>query len=431
MSEIDGWVTSALPYLLEQMKSGGTPDTSRSDFYGGDIPFVSIEDMTACGKSLKKTKKKITDAGLKNSNCWVVPVGSILYSIYATIGMPRINLIPVATNQAILALLHKKGKIDNEYLFYWLESIRPRVLNLASQTTQSNLNATTVKGFAVAHPTALNEQTKIAEILSTVDQAIEQTEALIAKQQRIKTGLMQDLLTRGIDEHGQLRTEQTHAFKDSPLGRIPVEWEVAQLGEVGDISAGVTLGKSYEGPDTVELPYLRVANVQDGYLDLSEMKSIRVPNNQIEKYVLKVGDVLMNEGGDFDKLGRGAVWRGQVSVCLHQNHVFKVRPHTEKLASDFLAAVSASPYGKSFFMMASKQSTNLASINSTQLKAFPIPLPDYQEQIRIQTQFNRLAEVLNGSAAELKKQRALKTALMQDLLTGRKRVTDLLEPTAA
>jgi type I restriction enzyme S subunit len=210
-----------------------------------------------------------------------------------------------------------------------------------------------------------------------------------------------------------------------------VEWEVARLGEVADISAGVTLGKSYEGPDTVELPYLRVANVQDGYLDLSEMKSIRVPNNHLEKYALKVGDVLMNEGGDFDKLGRGAVWRGQVPVCLHQNHVFKVRPHNETLASDFLAAVSESPYGKSFFMMASKQSTNLASINSTQLKAFPIPLPDYQEQIRIQTQFNRLAEVLNGSAAELKKQRSLKVALMQDLLTGRKRVTDLLEPATA
>jgi type I restriction enzyme S subunit len=276
-----------------------------------------------------------------------------------------------------------------------------------------------------------HEQTKIAEVLATVDQAIDQTEALIAKQQRIKTGLMQDLLTRGIDEHGQLRTEQTHAFKDSPLGRIPVGWEVARLGEIADISAGITLGKTHEGPDTLELPYLRVANVQDGYLDLTEIKTIRVPQNYLEKYVLKVGDVLMNEGGDFDKLGRGAVWQGQLPVCLHQNHVFKVRPHNEKLASDFLAAVSASPYGKSFFMMASKQSTNLASINSTQLKAFPIPLPTYSEQITIQNQFKRLDEVLNDSQAELKKQKSLKTALMQDLLTGRKRVTDLLEPVAA
>jgi type I restriction enzyme S subunit len=431
MSTVDGWVDSALPDLLVLMKSGGTPDTSRADFYGGDTPFVSIEDMTACRKSLKTTKKKITVAGLKNSNCWLVPARSILYSIYATIGLPRINLIPVTTNQAILALQHKEGKIHNEYLFYWLESIRPRVLNLASQTTQSNLNATTVKGFVVNHPAALQEQAKIAEVLAIVDQAIEQTEALIAKQQRIKTGLMQDLLTRGIDEHGQLRTEQTHAFKDSPLGRIPVEWEVARLGEIADISAGVTLGKTHEGPDTLELPYLRVANVQDGYLDLTEIKTIRVPQNYLEKYVLKVGDVLMNEGGDFDKLGRGAVWQGQLPVCLHQNHVFKVRPHKEKLASDFLAAVSASTYGKLFFMMASKQSTNLASINSTQLKAFPIPLPTYSEQITIQNQFKRLDEVLNGSQAELKKQKSLKTALMQDLLTGRKRVTDLLEPVAA
>ena len=276
-----------------------------------------------------------------------------------------------------------------------------------------------------------NEQSKIAEVLATVDQAIEQTEALIAKQQRIKTGLMQDLLTRGIDEHGQLRTEQTHAFKDSPLGRIPVEWEVASLGSVADVSAGITLGKTHEGPDTVELPYLRVANVQDGFLDLSELKTIRIPKNHLEKYALEVGDVLMNEGGDFDKLGRGAVWEGQVPVCMHQNHVFKVRPHKNKLAPDFLAAVSASPYGKSFFMMASKQSTNLASINSTQLKSFPLPLPSHDEQIRIQNHFKRLDGALQGSQAELKKQKSLKTALMQDLLTGRKRVTDLLEPVAA
>lgn len=431
MSHVDGWITSALPDLLQQMKSGGTPETSRSDFYGGDIPFVSIEDMTACGKFLEKTKKKITDLGLKNSNCWLVPEHSILYSIYATIGMPRINSTPVVTNQAILALQHKAGKIKSEYLYYWLESIRPLVLNFASQTTQSNLNATTVKGFLVRHPVLLEEQSKIAEVLSTVDQAIEQTDALIAKQQRIKTGLMQDLLTRGIDEHGQLRTEQTHAFKDSPLGRIPVEWDVVRLGEIADISAGITLGKTHEGPDTVELPYLRVANVQDGYLDLAEIKTIRVPNSYLDKYALMDGDVLMNEGGDFDKLGRGAVWRNQVPICLHQNHVFKVRPHKEILASDFLAAVSASPYGKAFFMMASKQSTNLASINSTQLKAFSIPLPSYQEQLRTQSQFNVLSEVSNGSEAELKKLKSLKTALMQDLLTGRKRVTDLLEPLAA
>ena len=136
------------------------------------------------------------------------------------------------------------------------------------------------------------------------------------------------------------------------------------------------------GRNTVELPYLRVANVQDGYLDLSSVNMIRIPKSHVEKYLLRVGDVLMNEGGDFDKLGRGSVWKGAIHNCLHQNHVFKVRPKSGVLASDYLAAVSASPYGKAFFVLASKQSTNLASINSTQLKSFPIPLPAYNEQLK-------------------------------------------------
>jgi len=205
MSIVEGWKTSSLPLLLRFMKSGGTPNTSRSDYYGGQIPFVSIEDMTASNKHLTSTIKKLTDKGLKNSNAWIVPENSILYSIYATLGLPRINTIPVTTNQAILALINDPNKIDRDYLYYWLEYIRASVVNFSSQTTQSNLSATIVKSFLVDHPTDLPEQAKIAEILSTVDRAIEQTEALIAKQQHIKTGLMQDLLTRGIDEQGGFR----------------------------------------------------------------------------------------------------------------------------------------------------------------------------------------------------------------------------------
>jgi len=136
---------------------------------------------------------------------------------------------------------------------------------------------------------------------------------------------------------------------------------------------------------------------------------------------------LMNEGGDFDKLGRGTVWRGEIEQCLHQNHVFKVRPEEGKLAPDFLASFSSSPYGKAFFVLASKQSTNLASINSTQLKAFPIPLPDFDEQNRIESLLTQQTAALKASETGLFKLRSLKTALMQDLLTGKKRVTRLLD----
>lgn len=206
------------------------------------------------------------------------------------------------------------------------------------------------------------------------------------------------------------------------MGRIPVEWEVEKLAMLSDISSGITLGKAYEGPDTIELPYLRVANVQDGYLDLTDIATIRLPKGQVKRFTLEVGDVLMNEGGDFDKLGRGTIWQGKIPLCLHQNHVFKVRTYRNKLLPEFLEMVSQSPYGKKFFIISSKQSTNLASINSTQLKAFRIPLPDLTEQRNIVTCFSSLNKNYNTETTELKKLQSLKTGLMQDLLSGKVRV---------
>jgi type I restriction enzyme S subunit len=184
---VEGWKNNSLISLLKILKSGGTPNTSQSNFYGGDIPFVAIEDMSASRKYLCSTVKSLTKEGIKNSNAWLVPQNSLLYSIYATLGLVRINTIPVATNQAILAMIVNDEMVDQDYLYYWLEYIRDSVVNLSAQTTQSNLSATTVKPFVVQHPQNKQEQTQIATILSTIDRAIEQTEALIAKQQRIKT----------------------------------------------------------------------------------------------------------------------------------------------------------------------------------------------------------------------------------------------------
>ncbi len=275
----------------------------------------------------------------------------------------------------------------------------------------------------------ITEQRQIATILSKVDEAISQTERLIAKYTRIKTGLMQDLLARGIDEHGHIRSEETHAFKDSPLGRIPEEWEVIPLGKLSEISSGLTLGKEYPKSGTREMPYLRVANVQDGYLDLSEIKYVRVPVAQIDKLKLEIGDVLMNEGGDYDKLGRGAVWGGEIVDCLHQNHVFKVRLDKTEMLPEYLSVYSASNYGKSFFIVSSKQSTNLASINKTQLSEFPILRPKLKEQIKIISMMTEYSTLLQSFDNSLFKLQSLKTGLMQDLLSGKVRVNHLVEET--
>ena len=168
--------------------------------------------------------------------------------------------------------------------------------------------------------------------------------------------------------------------------------------------------------------YLRVANVQDGFIDTSDMKKIRILQTELDRYRLLAGDVLMTEGGDFDKLGRGAVWDGSIDPCLHQNHIFRVRCDPCVLLPEFLAMYSASPAGRRHFVLISKQTTNLASINMTQLKAFPVPIPPLQDQLRIVTAASAQENEIRSESAVLRKLRLLKRGLMDDLLTGRVRV---------
>jgi len=419
MTNASPWKTVTIAPFIELINGFAFPSDRFTEEEG--MPLIRIRD-------LDRQETEINFHG-RYDNRYLVKRGDLLIGMdgdFLTVKWKGRNAL---LNQRVCKLVAKDVKhLNQDFLFYRIIDEINHINRITSATTVKHLSSRDVLGIKIDLPPK-PEQTKIAEILSTVDRAIEQTEALIAKQQRIKTGLMQDLLTRGIDEHGNLRSEQTHQFKDSPLGRIPVEWEVVQLGNVSEISSGVTLGKIYSGPNTIELPYLRVANVQDGYLDLSEIKVIRVPKSTVKKYQLKAGDVLMNEGGDFDKLGRGTVWNDEIQHCLHQNHIFKVRPKGGKLSSDYLAAVSASPYGKAFFILSSKQSTNLASINSTQLKSFPVPLPLYDEQLRIESLIKQNVAVHNDTIKQLRKVQSLKKAIMQDLLTGKKRVTFLLADT--
>ncbi len=268
------------------------------------------------------------------------------------------------------------------------------------------------------------ERQRIAEILSTVGDVIEQTEALIAKMQRVKAGLMHDLFTRGVTPDGKfrpIRAEAPHLYKDSPAGWIPMAWKLAKLGNISEIVSGVTLGNRTRIRGGIEIPYLRVANVQDGYLDLRDVKTVYVPEAEAKHLQLHSGDVLMNEGGDFDKLGRGTVWNDEITPCIHQNHVFRVRPMAA-LRSYYLAYWSQAAPGRRYFLINGKQSTNLASVNCTQLRRMPIALPTDDEQQRIEDILYSMNAQLAALNADAHKLRMTKNGLMHDLLTGRVRV---------
>jgi type I restriction enzyme S subunit len=198
---------------------------------------------------------------------------------------------------------------------------------------------------------------------------------------------------------------------------VPEGWQRVRLGEVAEVRSGVTKNTKRQLSDPVEVPYLRVANVQDGYLDLDEMKTIRIERRDLSRYRLQAGDVVMNEGGDIDKLGRGAVWNGQVDPCVHQNHVFSVRCHVDRLLPTFLAAAAESQIGKTYFMEVGKQTTNLACINKTLLRQFPLPLPPLPEQKKIAAILSSVDEAIQATQAVIEQTRMVKEGLLQELLT--------------
>ena len=197
-------------------------------------------------------------------------------------------------------------------------------------------------------------------------------------------------------------------------------WHIAALEDVAEIQTGLSKSAGRQG-ESIRLPYLRVANVQDGHFDLSEVKEIEVPKEAVERFRVRSGDVLLTEGGDFDKLGRGAVWRGQIKDCVHQNHIFVVRPDTKKLDERFLAYQTQGPLGRAYFQSCSKQSTNLASINSSQLRQFPASLPSLHEQRKIADILTTWDEAIEKLAALIEAKERRKKALMQQLLSGKRR----------
>ncbi|CAK2484189.1 restriction endonuclease subunit S [Vibrio crassostreae] len=190
-------------------------------------------------------------------------------------------------------------------------------------------------------------------------------------------------------------------------------WVTKPLSHLAKVQTGIAKNKATaEQEGVVELPYLRVANVQDGYLDLEEIKKISVREKDISRFSLMQGDLLLTEGGDFDKLGRGFVWQNEIPNCLHQNHVFSVRTNNDLLNPWFLSLVTRSQYGKQYFLRCAKKTSNLASINSSQLKEFRVLAPE----ISVQNQIVKEMHILNEVEGRLQKQKKSINALNKALI---------------
>ena len=273
------------------------------------------------------------------------------------------------------------------------------------------------------------EQQRIADYLNKmcaeIDAVLEKTRASIEEYKKLKQAVITQAVTKGI--------RGDRPMKDSGIewiGDIPAEWRKTQLRHCAAIKSGITLGKKYEKTDSlVERPYLRVANVQDGYVDLSVLTTIEVTQDEDLKYRLRAGDVLMTEGGDRDKLGRGCVWHGEIEPCLHQNHIFAVQTSKDTLLPEFLEYLTVSDVGRSYFDVTAIKTTNLACTSSSKVLAFTIPLPSVEEQAEIVEALNTKCAGIDALVA--KKQQYLteienyKKSLIYEYVTGKKEVLPL------
>ena len=314
-------------------------------------------------------------------------------------------------------VLRAKEGVDPRYIFQWSVSL-PLRLNAAAHMTgsagQQRVPADFFSRFAVPK-LPLPEQSKIAEVLSTVDRAIEQTEALIAKHQRIKTGLLQDLLTRGIDEHGNLRSEQTHEFKDSPLGRIPVEWDVTKIGDqfVERKERGRT------GLPVMSI-VMNVGLVKRSLVD----RRVETALTPEQHALVCEGDIAYN----MMRMWQGVLGRAS-SDCLVSPAYVVLRP-LESIDSRFAQWLFRDLRTIHAFCKASKGVVDdRLRLYPKDIFPIPIAMPKcLDEHSLIADRLDAQHRAIESSVRGLEKLHFFKRGLMQDLLTGNRRVTALLEP---
>ena len=417
-----GWDIKPTKHVFSIL-NGATPSSSERSFWDGDIYWATPEDIGSLqGRALKNTKRTITRDGYNNSGTQIAPEGSIVLTTRAPVGNLALTEIPLCTNQGCKTLVPKSAFFNTNYFYYQLLSRKEELCSLATGTTFQELGTDALRAFEIWLPSA-SEQHAIATYL---DNETTKIDALIAEKERLlsllaekRRALITQAVTRGLNPDAPMRDSGVEW-----LGEIPGHWEISKLKMLGRVRTGIPKGRNLGNRETVTLPYLRVANVQDGYLNLSDVAKIEVLPEEAQTYRLEKGDVLMNEGGDADKLGRGTVWNGSLDPCLHQNHVFAVRCfHVE---STWLAAVTSSDYAKFYFESRSKQSTNLASISSTNIQELPVVLPPQEERLVIVKYLEEQTSKLDGLGTIAK--RAIKllqerrAALISAAVTGQIRV---------
>jgi type I restriction enzyme S subunit len=399
--------------LVELLKIGGiitgtTPSTKVEEYWGKGYPFVTPTDFSG-KKYVYDTGRTVTQNGVEKAR--VVPKDSIMVVCIASIGEVAMASTECITNQQINTIVCNK-ECDKNYIYYAILSSKNRLKRWAGITTSPIIKKSLFEKFPIPVP-PLPEQKKIAEILSTVDQAIEKVDGAIEKTQKLKKGMMQELLTKGIGHN---------EFKETELGRIPKEWKVIRLENViKEMKNGFASGKR----DDNGIVQIRMNNVTtDGQLKFDSYLKVPKPES-LKEWLLRKGDLLFNNTNSYDLVGKSTILNTAPFPCTFSNHFTRIR-FTDEVIPEWILFHFITFWDKGFFKSVAIRHVGQSAVHTKYLTNIKLPLPPLPEQQKIAEILSAVDERLNLLRKRKERLGRIKKGLMNDLLTGKVRVTSLI-----
>ncbi|WP_081423274.1 restriction endonuclease subunit S [Archaeoglobus fulgidus] len=391
------------------VETGTTPSTKKEEYWeNGTINWLTPTDLSKLnGRThISVSERKITEKALRDYNLTLLPKGSIIVSTRAPVGYVAIVDEDTTFNQGCKGLIPKSSEINTEFYCYYLLLIKRKLEQLSGGSTFKELPKKSLEELLIPL-LPLPEQQKIAEILSTVDKAIEKVDEAIAKTERLKKGLMQELLTKGIGHK---------EFKDTEIGRIPKEWEVVRLGDVLELCQ---YGLSVPLKDKGKYPVIRMDEIVNGYVVTDIAKYADLDEETFKNFKLEKGDVLFNRTNSLELVGRTGIFLLD-GYYVFASYLIRLRPKHEILHPHFLTFYLI--FSQSRLKQLATVAVHQANINATNLKKFKIPLPPLPEQQKIAEILSTVDKKLELERKRKEKLERIKKGLMNDLLTGRRRV---------
>ena len=403
------WALTRMDDLAIKLKAGGTPSRQDKGNFGGDIPFVLIDDITSSGVYLRSTKETITRKGLESCSAWIVPENTVLLSMYATIGASVITTFPVATNQAILAIVPRED-CDREYLSFCLQAHKKHLARLNVESTQKNINKGIVSSFPIPLP-PLPEQKKIAHILSTIQRAIEAQERIIQTTTELKMALMHKLFTEGLRGEPQKQTD---------IGPVPESWEVVRLSDVCQFQSGGTPSKQNPEFWKGTIPWVSPKDMKRPRLSDVE--------DHISQEALESGSKLAPAGSVFVVV-RGMILAKTVPVALAEvpmaiNQDMKAIVPGAALRSDFLL-YALEAFRENLFRRVGRSGHGTCTLMGHEVQAFKIPLPDQKPQEEIAAAIQNIERKKELHEERRHALQDLFRTLLHELMTAKTRVHEL------